>query len=303
MGQLGVRAIAWLAVLAGLALSMTADPIPARPRVMKAGYIVLVADFHVHSFPGDGVLPPWDLAIEARRRHLDAIALTNHNSTHSWRLARWLSPGVTREGGLLMLPGVELTAIGYHLAVVGVTSPMAWRHPAASVAAAVHQAGGVAIAAHPARRSWPALDDAALRALDGVEVAHPMIDAKKTWRGEVLELYERATRLHPGIAAIGSSDFHHFVPVGLGRTYVLTREANQAGILDAIRGGRTVACDGLGESFGPPELVAMLAEDCRRDARLPPAGDSALDRFSTWLVWLGLLALVILGFQEPESGY
>ena len=136
MGKLGLRAIAWLVVLAGLALSMTVDPIPDRPRVMKGGYIVLAADFHVHSFPGDGTLPPWELAIEARRRHLDVIALTNHNSTHSWRLAEWLSPGVRRAGGLLMLPGVELTSIGYHLAVVGVTSPIPWRQSAAGAAAA-----------------------------------------------------------------------------------------------------------------------------------------------------------------------
>ena len=51
-------------MLAGLPLSMSPDP-PARPRVMKAGYVVLSVDFHVHSFPGDGTLPPWDLAIEA----------------------------------------------------------------------------------------------------------------------------------------------------------------------------------------------------------------------------------------------
>jgi hypothetical protein len=298
MGAVGLRAIAWLAVLAGLALSMNADPIPARPRVMKAGYVVLAVDLHVHSFPGDGTLPPWDLAIEARRRHLDAIALTNHNSNHSWRLAEWLFPGVSRAGGALMMPGVELTAIGYHLAVVGVTTPISWRPPAASVVAAVHAAGGVAIAAHPGKRSWPYLDDAALKVLDGVEVAHPMLDIKDTWRGELLAFYNRAMTLHPTIAAIGSSDFHHFAPVGLGRTYVLAKEATQEGILEAIRAGRTVACDGLGESYGPRELVALVGEDCRRDARLPPAGDSGLERFSTWLVWAGLLALVILGFRD-----
>jgi hypothetical protein len=298
MGKLGLRAIAWLAVLAGLALSMTADPIPDRPRVMKGGYIVLAADLHVHSFPGDGILPPWDLAVEARRRHLDAIALTNHNSTHSWRLAEWLSPGISGAGGALMLPGVELTAVGYHLAVVGVTWPVAWRQSAAAAAAAVHAAGGVAIAAHPSKRSWPALDDAAVRVLDGVEVAHPMLLVKDSLRREMLTFYDRAGKLHPAVAAIGSTDFHHFAPLGFGRTYVLAREATQAGILDAIRAGRTVACDGAGESYGPPELVAMLGEDCRRDARLPPAGDSAIDRVSTWLVWVGLVALVIFGFRD-----
>ena len=296
------RAIAWLAVAAGLASSMSAEGPAARPRVMKAGYVVIAADFHVHSFPGDGGLPPWELAVEARRRHLDAIALTNHNSTHSWRLSQWLFPGAGRAAGVLLLPGDELTGVGYHLAVIGVTAPIPWHQPAASAAAAVHAAGGVAIAAHPiadpVKETWPFLDDAALTALDGVEVAHPMIHAKDQWRRQLLAFYERAKGIHPTIAAIGSTDFHHFAPLGLGRTYLFVREATQAGVLDAIRAGRTVACDGRGESYGPSELVAMIGEDCRRDAALPPAGDTALDRFSTWLVWLGLVALVVVGADE-----
>jgi hypothetical protein len=42
----------------------------------------------------------------------------------------------------------------------------------------------------------------------------------------------------------------------------------------------------------------MLADDCRRDQKLPPAGESTLERISTWLVWLGLVGLVILGFRD-----
>jgi hypothetical protein len=199
---------------------------------------------------------------------------------------------------VLLLPGDELTSVGYHAAVIGVTAPIPWHQPAASAAAAVHAAGAVAIAAHPGEDSWPFLDDAALVALDGVEVAHPMIYVKDEYRLQLMALYERAKRLHPTIAAIGSTDFHHFAPLGLDRTYLFVREATLAGILDAIRAGRTVACDGRGEGFGPPELVAMIGEDCRRAAALPPAGDTALDRFGTWLVWLGLVALVVVGADE-----
>jgi hypothetical protein len=290
----GRRLLAGLLVLAGLMLSANAGALPIRPPLTKAGYRVVCADFHVHSFPGDGLLPPWDLALEARRRRLDAIALTNHNSTHSWRLAEWLSL-TRRTGGALLIPGEELTSVGYHLAVVGVTAPVGWRQSAASAAAAVHAKGGVAIAAHPDEKTWRFLDDAALAVLDGVEVAHPMIHVWADSRRDLLAFYERATRVHPSIAAIGSTDFHNFAPVGLGRTYVLTREATQAGILDAIRAGRTVACDGLGEAYGPADLVAMVAEDCRRDATSPPDGETALDRLATWCVWLGLVALVVLG--------
>jgi hypothetical protein len=292
------RVIAWLAVAGGLFLSTNAEAPPVRPRVMKAGYVVIAADFHVHSFPGDGALAPWDLAVEARRRHLDAIALTNHNSTHSWRLSEWLFPGAGRAAGVLLLPGDELTSVGYHAAVIGVTAPVPWRQPAASAAAAVHAGGGVAVAAHPIEDSWPFLDDAALVALDGVEVAHPMIYVKDKYRLQLMAFYERAKRLHPNIAAIGSTDFHHFAPLGFDRTYLFVRETTQVGVLDAIRAGRTVACDGRGESYGPPELVAMIGEDCRRDAALPPAGDSAMDRFGTWLVWMGMIALVAVGAGE-----
>jgi predicted metal-dependent phosphoesterase TrpH len=301
MVRLGVgpRLLATLAILAGLMLSMDADAPQAPRRATRAGDLVLAADFHVHSFPGDGALPPWDLAVEARRRHLDAIALTNHNSTHSWRLARWLSPITGRAGGAMLIPGDELTSVGYHLAVVGVTAPVDWRQSAAAAAAAVHSRGGVAIAAHADKKTWRFLDDAALVALDGVEVAHPMILMWDQSRRELLELYERAKRVHPSIAAIGSTDYHQFAPIGLGRTYLLVSEATQAGILDAIRAGRTVACDGRGEAYGPSELVAMVRDDCRRDAASPPDGETALARLGTWLVWLGAAALVVLGAGEP----
>jgi PHP-associated len=290
----GPRAIAALLVLAGLALTMNAAAPAVRARETKAGYQVLAADFHVHSFPGDGLLPPWDLAVEARRRRLDAIALTNHNAMYSWHVAQWLAPIVGRSGGALVIPGEELTSIGFHLAVVGISRPIPWRQSAAAVAAQAHAQGGIAIAAHAGRHSWRFLSDADLRALDGVEVAHPMMHVWSESRRVLLAFYDRATAIHPSIAAIGSTDFHHVAPVGLARTYLLAKAATPAAILDAIRAGRTVACDGLGQAYGPPDLVEMVKDDCRRDASSAPDGQTTLDRLGTWLVWLGVVALVLL---------
>lgn len=297
---LGPRRLAGLVVLGGLALTLNAGSPENRRAAERAGYSVLAVDFHVHSFPGDGVLPPWDLAVEARRRHLDAIALTNHNSTHSWRLAQWLAGIIPRGGAAMVIPGEELTSDGYHLAVIGVIAPIDWRQPAASAAAAAHAAGGVAIAAHPGRHTWRALNAAALAALDGVEVAHPSIHVWDESRRDLAAFYARALAVHPTIAAIGSTDFHHLAPLGLERTYVFARPATEAGILDAIRAGRTVACDGRGEAYGPPELVAMTREDCRRDATAPPVGETPLERAGTWLVWLGVVGLVIIGAEKTR---
>lgn len=299
MGQLalGPRSAAALLLVIGLWLTSAPPPIPARERAPQAGYRVIAADFHVHSFPGDGGLAPWDLAREARRRHLDAIALTNHNSTYSWRLARWLSL-TGGPGDALLIPGAELTSIGFHLATVGITEPVAWRQSAAAAAAAVHARGGAAIAAHPGRSSWRFLDDAALAALDGVELDHPSGLVWRETRRQLEAFYARARRVHPSIAAIGSTDFHHFAPVGLDRTYLLVTGLTPAAVVDAIRAGRTVACDGEGNAHGQPELVAMVEADCRLDATLAPDGETAADRIGTWLIWLGVVALVVWGPVE-----
>ena len=39
----------------------------------------------------------------------------------------------------------------------------------------------------------------------------------------------------------------------------------------------------------------MVKDDCRHDATSPPDGQTALDRLGTWLVWLGVVALVVFG--------
>jgi hypothetical protein len=295
---LAPRVAAALLIVLGLWLtSQPAPPPPMPEREMKAGYHVLAADLHVHSFPGDGVLLPWDLAREARRRHLDAIALTNHNSTHSWRLAQWLSL-TGGPGAAMLVPGAEVTSVGFHLAAVGITSPIPWRQPVPALAAAIHSQGGAAIVAHPSRKSWRFLDDAALAAVDGVEVDHPINYVRREARRELTAFYARASRVHPAIAAIGSTDFHHFAPVGLNRTYLLVTERSMPGIVAAIRAGRTVGCDADGAAHGQDDLVALLGEVCRAEAGAPPEGNARADRIGSWLVWLGVVSLVVCGAAE-----
>src|SRR5258708_36024270 len=110
----------------------------------------------------------------------------------------------------MLIPGEELTAVGYHLAVAGVTVPVDWRLPAVSAAAAVHAKGGGAIVAHPDEKTGRFLDGAAGAALDGVEGGHPAIIVWKDVRPIVVAFYERAERIPPSILAIGSNDLHHF---------------------------------------------------------------------------------------------
>ena len=297
---IGPRAIAAAVLAGGVLLSATLPMTPDRSPQVKDGFVVLAGDFHVHSFPGDGALPPWELAREARRRGLDVIGLTNHNAMLSWRLAQRLAP-LTGTDGALLIPGEELTSVGYHIAAIGLDRTVEWHQPAAGAVAAIHAAGGVAIAAHPGRREQLSFDDAAVDALDGVEAAHPAMHTSEKNRLDFAAFYERATRRHPGIAAIGSTDFHTFAPLGLCRTYLFAHSATRAGVLDAIRAGSTVACDGKGNPYGPTHLVELIREDCRRATRPPTDTAPWTRRVATTAVWLALFVLVVLGAGD-EAG-
>ena len=287
------RALAWILLIAAIALGLGAGAAADRPARTVGPYTVLAADFHVHSFPGDGGLLPWDIADEARRRSLDVIALTNHNSMWSWRLAQRFAPFDRR---LIVLPGVELTSAGYHMATVDVRAPVAWRQSAASAVAAVHAQGGIAIAAHPRSPRPSKYDDAAIDVLDGFEAA-----SSNDTVAENAAFSRRAVIRRPTIAAIGSSDFHYFAPLGVSRTFVFAADRSAAAVLEAIRKGRTVACDGLGDTYGPAELAAAVAGECRRVAVASPEGWRRRDGLATAGAWVALVLLVLLGARERQS--
>ena len=120
---------------------------------------------------------------------------------------------------------------------------------------------------------------------------HSDVHRDAAFRAELEAFYARARRVNSDIAAIGSSDFHAMPPViGRCRTYLFVRERTKAGVLDAIRSGRTLAVDGDGRLQGDPSLIRLLG-----DAR--PAGrvdtHPAWRRLSVAMAWLGALGLVV----------
>ena len=283
----GARILAVCALAAGVALGTLTDTTPARERITVDGYHVLSGDFHVHAFVGDGGIAPWMLQRHAARVGLDVIAITNHNQTLAARLGRWAA----QPSGPLMLVGEEITGRDFHLIAVGIERPVNWDQPARDAIADVHAQGGVAIAAHPLHGFAEGYDAVALAELDGLEAAHPdSVDPEIAPQFE--EFYQRALMQNPEVAAIGSSDFHTSGPMGLCRTYLLVRERSEAGVLDAIRDGRTVGRCESSRLRGRPELVRRL--EPHRDALAPP-DETVAQHLAMGLVWLSLLALALVG--------
>ena len=273
-------------VAAAIVMGTLTDRVPERSPLRAGEYFVLAGDFHVHAFPGDGALAPWTLRQEAARAGLDVYTISNHNRTFTARFAQWLARS---SRGPIVIAGQEITNPRYHMIAVGIERTVNADQPAAGAIADVHAQGGVAIAAHPAPSFHGYDDDGTVAALDGAEAAHP-VDSSGD-RQLFAAFYERARKLNPRVAAIGSSDFHTGPELASCRTFVFAREASAAGVIDAIRNGRTVAQDDQGNRHGDPALVAMLE-------RATPPGRmddrASLRGLSVLFAWFGVLAMLIL---------
>jgi predicted metal-dependent phosphoesterase TrpH len=275
-----LRPAAVLVLGLGIIAGTLADwPSPRRVLTI-GGFRVLAADFHVHSSTwSDGALTPLGLVYEAGRQGLDAIAITGHNEVVDGKVGRWFSRVV---GGPTVLTGEEIIAPGHHVVAVGIDHVVDWHADVAAEADAVHRQGGVAIAAHPYSRFWPAFDQAAMARLDGSEVCHPSSYDHPDQQSD-LEAFAARTPL----AAIGSSDFHGFGRLGECRTYVVARDASAGAIVDAIRSHRTFVYGVGGKAYGDPALVAWADRhpELRREA--------TEDAPATLLDWVSRLAGVV----------
>ncbi|HZB25306.1 MAG TPA: CehA/McbA family metallohydrolase [Vicinamibacterales bacterium] len=278
-----VRAFAIPLVAGALTLGSVDRLGSDRTQFQADGYTVLTADLHVHAFPGDGVLPAWELRKEAARRGLDVIAITNHNQSIAARLP-------AGGGGRLplVIPGQEITTPTFHLIAIGIRRAIDWRLPLRDAIAAVHAAGGVAIAAHPVKKYWRmAEDDSGLDLLDGAEAVVKSGVRFDRGRLEIREFYERTRRRNPDLAPIGSSDFHTIAPLGACRTYLFVRHVSEEGVLEAIRNGRTVAVGEGNRMVGDSRLVDRL-----RGVVEAPSAPGPLARLAALLALAGL-ALVV----------
>lgn len=149
-------------------------------------------NFHMHTVCSDGQLVPEQLIEQAVRIGLQGLAITDHHSVNGYQRAQqWLSQWQAAASAPVpqLWTGVEVSAnllndevhlLGYafdpqHLAMqpylIGET-PTGELYQAAQVVAAIHQAGGLVVLAHPARyrRSHHDLIPAAAHiGIDGVE--------------------------------------------------------------------------------------------------------------------------------------
>jgi predicted metal-dependent phosphoesterase TrpH len=191
---------------------------------------MLSADLHVHTAcSGDGESRVEEVIAAARAAGLDAIALTDHDTTEGCRIAA----GITTD--ILIIPGVEVSTKQGHLLALGVTRLIPRDLEVLDTIALIHKLGGVAILPHPFHRYRHGVAlkmKEALEAADAIEV----FNSRYILGGANRKALRYARRL--GKPMVAGSDAHNCRYVGYGRTFI-DADRSVASILEAIRTGKT----------------------------------------------------------------
>lgn len=189
------------------------------------------ADLHVHtSASPDGRSSLETVARAARAAGLDAVAITDHDLC---------TPVPASLEGVLLIPGCEVSTRAGHITGLFLDRPLPLealgRLPAPEDAvAAIHQAGGLAVLAHPFHRPG-AEPEKFTFPLDGVETANARAAFK------VPDANGRAAVLAAarGLAAVGGSDGHDAAEVGNACTELEAEELSLSALRSALAAGRS----------------------------------------------------------------
>lgn len=179
------------------------------------------ADLQLHSDLGDGLNSPAEILAAAEARHLDVIALTDHDDIRGSFLMRDLA---AKHGSpVTVVTGIEVTTRAGHLLALFVEDEIPMLRSLPETVMAIHRAGGIAIVPHPLSYLTFSIGERALRALaargdttsfvDAIEVRNP------SYAGRVRVSRARHLNAHVlRVAETGSSDAHHAKLVGTAWT-------------------------------------------------------------------------------------
>jgi hypothetical protein len=238
--SLTVQPVDWASVELGYQLPRVADRGLLPYDQGAAGAYNFVLDIHAHTTMSDGQLTPAQLVDYAVSEGLDGIAVTDHQTIAGSLAAREYAEA-HYPGKLVVLNSLEYTCCRCHLNLVGIYSPAAYEYivglikpwptdsELATVIAATHAAGGIAIVNHipwsthvQNTRNAPTLPQ------------HPTLPQFASWGADAVEVSNSATfdlqsalwaRQSGLMSLVGGSDTH--VPWGhYGYTALNLSQAN-----------------------------------------------------------------------------
>jgi predicted metal-dependent phosphoesterase TrpH len=204
--------------------------------------VLIKADLHVHTiYSNDSLITPKDLVYYAKKRGLNACAVTDHNYLEgAYKIAK-----VT---DFLIIPGMEVSSADGHIVALNVHELIPRGLSAVETVERIHMAGGVAIACHPYVFFKGCLKGNVCGAFDAIEV----INARAfPFKNSVKKAQEAAERLN--LSRVAGTDAHYGPQIGYGYTEIEADEPTVEAIAKAI-------VDGQCSPHGGPVPVVLNAK-------------------------------------------
>ena len=213
------------------------------------------ADLHMHTTYSDG-RPSVRALLEhvARNTNLQVIAITDHDTLDGAQAAQILA----REYRFECVVGSEVTSRDGHILALYIERLVPMGLSAAETIAAIHEQGGLAIAAHPfITTNTLGKQEVAMQGVgrlfgalpfDGVEIDNstPFLE----WANFRARRFNRKVAHLP---ELGNSDAH--IVEAIGKSYTRFPGETAADLREAILSGHTTACQ---HRYQPTELLTYL---------------------------------------------
>ncbi len=189
--------------------------------------MLIRADLHVHTtYSKDSLITPKDLVYYAKKRGLNAVAVTDHNQLDG-------AYKIAKETDFLIIPGMEVSSADGHIVALNIHELIPKGYSAVETVERIHQAGGVAVACHPYVLFKGCLKEKVCATFDAIEV----INARAIpFNRSVRRAQETADRLK--LARVAGTDAHYGPQIGFSYTEIEAAEPSVEAIAEAIVDGR-----------------------------------------------------------------
>jgi predicted metal-dependent phosphoesterase TrpH len=188
----------------------------------------LKIDFHVHTcYSGDSSITLQDVISFTKKRGLDGVAITDHNTVKGAQKLK------TKK--IIVVPGIEVSTSQGHLLGINITTPIPAKLDMEKSISKIHEAGGIAIAPHPTAfyKSPPRRN---VTSYDAVEVMNA-----SSIPFSVLTHFSKKFANKLGVSQTGGSDSHYAPEIGSAYT-VVEADSEIDEIADAILRGAVFPC-------------------------------------------------------------
>lgn len=206
-------------------------------------------DMHVHSrYSEDGSAEIEEIIRAAKRKGLDGIAITDHNTIDGWDEAIRLG----KKYGIIVVRGEEVSSKEGHILAYGISHKIEKGMSADETVKEIKQAGGVAVAAHPFRVS---------NGVGGNVVRHinfDCVEAINSWSPPYINRKAEKLAKSLGLPVTGGSDAHRTDDIGRAYTVFPDDVKSEYDVIKSMKQGR-VSAGGSSQEWG-----ALLSESYKK---------------------------------------